>query len=98
MKTKHTTGKWQVTTTPSFNQRHIRTICDEDMHPLADIRYKLHATQEENLANAKLIAAAPDLLEAVMFCRSVLESNGIFELSEKLAVEKAQAAIKKATA
>ena len=46
---------------------------------------------------AKIIAAAPDLLEALIFCRSVLESQGLFDRSEQIAFEKATAAIAKAT-
>lgn len=50
----------------------------------------------ENAANAKLIAAAPDLLEALVFCKSVIESSGMFDRSEQLAFDKAKQAIEKA--
>jgi hypothetical protein len=48
-------------------------------------------------ANAQLIAAAPELLEALKFCKSVIEANGMWELSEQMAVNHAVAAIAKAT-
>ncbi len=51
---------------------------------------------EERNANAKLIAAAPELLEALQFCKSVLEAQGLFDLSEQQAFDKAKAAISKA--
>lgn len=51
---------------------------------------------EEAEANANLIAAAPEMLEALIFCKSVIEQSGMFELSERLAFEQAEKAIKKA--
>ncbi len=51
----------------------------------------------EDAANARLIAAAPELLEALKFCLSVIEDQGVFDASEKMAVTKALAAIAKAT-
>ncbi len=47
-------------------------------------------------ANARLIAAAPDLLAALRFCKSVLEANPV-EMSERMAIAKADEAIAKAT-
>ena len=46
--------------------------------------------------NANLIAAAPELLEALAFCRSVIRSQGMFDASERMAVEKADAALARA--
>lgn len=42
-------------------------------------------------------AAQTDLLAALRFSYSVIESNGVFERSEELALEKIKAAIAKAT-
>lgn len=47
---------------------------------------------------ARLIEAAPDMLAALKFCRSVMVANGIVELSEQMAIEKIDAAIAKAGA
>ena len=48
--------------------------------------------------NEPIIAAAPDLLEAARFARSVILANGaiVSELSERIAVEKLDVAIAKA--
>ena len=48
-------------------------------------------------ANAKLIAAAPDLLEALNLCRIALYNTGLYNFSEQLAYSEANKAIKKAT-
>lgn len=47
-------------------------------------------------AQERLRAAGPDLLVAAKFALSVLRSNGLFELSERLAEEKLAAAIARA--
>jgi len=71
--TKHTPGPWEVgpqdwSRTRVFQEqqgsRRILANCD-----LNELR-ETHGYQEEALANARLIAAAPDLLAA---CRDVLE-------------------------
>ena len=46
---------------------------------------------------AHLMTAAPDLLEALCFAASVIKSQGLYDLSERMAVEQAEAAIAKAT-
>lgn len=55
-----------------------------------------NGTADEVLANAQLIAAAPELLEALMFCQSVIAKQGMFDLSERMAYDKATEAINKA--
>lgn len=54
-----------------------------------------HPSFEEAAANANLVIAAPDLLEAAEFALSVLEKIA-FEASEHMAVNKLKAAIAKA--
>jgi uncharacterized protein YbbK (DUF523 family) len=54
-----------------------------------------HETAERE-ADARLIAVAPEILEALEFCRAVIWQHGCFEGSEKIAVAKADAAIAKA--
>jgi hypothetical protein len=46
--------------------------------------------------NAPLIAAAPELYEAARFAASVIRAQGLFDRSERMAVEKLEAAIAKA--
>lgn len=53
----------------------------------------MESITEQDEMNAQLIACAPELLEALIFCKSVIESNGAFELSEKLAIEKAESVL-----
>jgi hypothetical protein len=72
METKHTQGEW-ITTYGSSTHRGVRTksgfICflPKPSHYIGqDERYEKE--MEENKADAKLIAASPDLLEA---CKSL---------------------------
>jgi hypothetical protein len=87
MKTKHTPGPWTFDSraTGTYNvrteSRYIAIISDHPKRELSD----------QMLPNAKLIAAAPELLEA---CASVLNANNnslpavvIIQLNE--AIEKA---------
>ena len=53
------------------------------------------ATPEESIANAKLAATAPDLLESLQNTVSLLEHYGLTEENEGMKL--ARAAIKKAT-
>ena len=65
---------------------------------LADIAYNLSGEKEDGLSNAKLIAAAPELLEALIEClEGVKELNGEYQSGWQEVIEKADKAIKKAT-
>jgi hypothetical protein len=76
MKSKHTEGKWIVNTriikksSKSFTQiksdngKHIAQMFDEESV------YPICMTKEEAEANAKLISAAPELLECLKFISS----------------------------
>lgn len=82
METKHTQGNWDVTAI--YN------------NPLSDDKLYIinkgsSTSLKEMQANAKLIAAAPDLLEAL---QAMIDGK---ERDFSKLVEKAQAAIKKAT-
>ena len=70
MKTKHTPGPWNLETVPiqsagGSNTCHkigpFNACIYDDWSPR-----KSGISEEENLANAKLIAAAPELLEALI--------------------------------
>lgn len=84
----HTPGPWKVfvshlnTFTVVTDDTRGRIICDFDRH-----------NRVNNEDNATLIAAAPELLEAVRFALSVLLANYPVEASEFLAIKKLDAAI-----
>jgi hypothetical protein len=87
---KYTTGPWTIAAGPTYCA--IRT----DARVIADMRLVgLHY----NKADATLIAAAPDLLEALVICEgniaSLLAANHLKVYGEWLAV--VRAAIAKAT-
>lgn len=94
----HTPGPWEVlyvegdkgfnVVTHSPAAKHVKAVCEcwpclveEEEH------------REELLANARLIAAAPDLLEALALCLEYIEDN---DDGASGVMEEARAAIKKA--
>lgn len=104
--TKHTPGPWDI----HGDFKEIHPLVDEDgLKVIADIDPD-NTHLEESKANAALIAAAPDMLEALQYakealkdimgasdngeCYSAKELNNIFGY----VVEKARAAIAKAKA
>lgn len=64
MKSKHTQGKWLLSNNHDNNEQVIRSngniICNMDVD-----RHKSCVNDKESEANAKLIAAAPELLQMV---------------------------------
>jgi hypothetical protein len=96
MESKHTKGEWYDTF--DNNERGVRNtggfICflPKPFHyPLQDERYEIEL--EENKANAKLISAAPKLLECLIEFVDWIK-QGDYEQSF---IEDAEQAIKKAT-
>ena len=103
MKTQHTPGPWLVET-----RKHVYAIKDtkgqdltyQDTEPQTDGGSVTSRGRSENetLANAHLIAAAPELLSALETCVSELNQIAFIQ-KDKLAAEaiqKAHAAIAKA--
>jgi hypothetical protein len=96
---KHTLGPWYVGTEFTDQGRHIyasQKVCNEEgeeWNPLIAC-----TDDDERLidwqANAVLIAAAPDLLEALEDLREAIKSRGV--VSTVKALSKADAAITKA--
>lgn len=89
----HTKGEWSIwdsETNPDYP--HI-TISAKGTPKIAKVLYNFHSTNEMN-ANAKLIAAAPDLLEAII---GMAELDIIITSETKAILEKARKAINKAT-
>ena len=96
MKTKHTPVPWiKVTHVHTSEAGRNDEYFNHEFHLLTSSKVE-HSNDICN-ATAKLIAAAPDLLEALAFCQSVIEKNGLFDVSDKMAFDKADSAIKKAT-
>lgn len=90
---KHTPGPWKAT---------LRTVTapeTEDRLPL-DVRL-YGGNADDNRANARLIAAAPDLLEALQECKQLLDMvlcvQGGLPPDANGPAAKALAAIRKAT-
>ena len=98
METKYTNGKWII---PRFAKRHVQIevpygdnrticICDENdfIHP------------EEAEANAKLIASAPELIEALIKIKESMQESAKFNGESEADKERmsiVKKAIKKAT-
>ena len=62
MKTKHTKGEWQILW---HNYTHFATINTSVLKRICALEIHHHSEITEQTANAKLIAAAPELLEAL---------------------------------
>lgn len=68
-KLKHTPGPWAVDYNGTIG--HIKTLCNPEEHTKTVIKYRYNLceeilTEEEIQANARLIAAAPEMLEALV--------------------------------
>jgi len=103
MKTKHTPGPWIYPPVKFKGQHHHFEISssheDFDTYWIAKIQ-KVKTEQYSSEANAKLIAAAPELLDALQEFLDINDSKDTFDTKvDRMikAVNSAQDAIKKAT-
>jgi len=108
MKTKHTPGKWSYTNVYSDEREigslvYCKIISENKGIGFAGTyggkNYKIIPAEEAE-ANAKLIAAAPDMLDALMVAKAHLEyaiEFGAGAGGESKAIEIIDRAIKKAT-
>ncbi len=93
MNTKHTKGNWQVAMQPEMHFNIGAYIPGQGCVGLvATVDQNRDIDFEQAEANAKLIAAAPDLLEALKIATLYVSS-----ISDKEDWQKIQAVIKKAT-
>jgi len=106
MKTKHTKGPWIALKNSAFYEVYNESRFDDESDCFFSVNVLLHDMNsndlnhtEENKANAKLIAAAPDLLEALNIAVQILESkNGYHKDHDNpLSIKQMKEAIKKAT-
>lgn len=75
--TQHTPGPWDAEVPPSC-MLCTRDIRSDDGKTIALIGYRDYANDvSEDVANARLIAAAPDLLEAACRALDLLENLGV---------------------
>ena len=103
MKTPHTPGPWEIETAKRFigdSKETYDSLCVTFSSPLrAKLICELGAdTLPDNPHNAHLIAAAPDLLEALQFLLADwIAINGDRITGSRVPAEKAIAAIAKVT-
>ncbi|MDH7548241.1 hypothetical protein [Stenotrophomonas geniculata] len=86
MSTKHTPGPWSVEDDTPFS---LWVSCPDGKNPL-----HMNRLNRDRLANATLIAAAPDLLSALQTAELALRERGLRACGEYKQIE---AAIAKAT-
>ena len=98
---KHTAGPWVLG--ESSDGRHFRAVNAREHSELATVVWVMEdddmegAQSPECEANARLIAAAPDLLEALEMCTKAMASVlPDFNPYDQAAYDKARAAIAKA--
>ena len=70
---KHTQGTWEATQGKSLSP--IVGIREKSFFKICELNRKFPFSNEEAEANAKLIAAAPKLLEALTLIRGILQDR-----------------------
>jgi hypothetical protein len=97
---KHTPGPWKVIKNPNIHKIHFGMI-DSEKCSIGSVSYETENAE----ANAKLIAAAPDLLEACKGMMAILETLDFDWINQRqdeihydnIPWEQWESAIKKAT-
>ena len=89
MKTKHTSGPWLYRPTVNDNGFYIETVDKSHQKTfIGDIGGGLQSRSEIK-SNAKLIAAAPELLETLIEVLRISDRNHIAWINAKRAIKKA---------
>lgn len=98
MSNKITSGNWKIGNISSVvtDVRRNRPHTEIDEKSIIFYGGELICESIENENDARLIAAAPELLAACEFALSVQLHAGLYDVSDKLNAEKLQAAIAKA--
>lgn len=104
METKHTPGPWEITPTmegPWGLKTFEISGDDREKYWIAHVLSDKNDSEEKGEANAKLIAAAPELLNALYrvsaLYGSLIEQTSDYNREDNADWRAAQAAIKKAT-
>lgn len=99
MKNEHTQGEWQQDNRKPEYSHVIGVINDENkINPICYLHIHSYGNKEEDEANAKLIAAAPDMLEALDAALTDWHSHkGNFSKKEPKYLSLIRSAISKAT-
>jgi hypothetical protein len=87
----HTAGPWHT------GGKNACIIYNKDGQPLASCEHSTHLRLEWQQANAQLIAAAPDLLEAARAALAALSQHATFPADIAAAKQYLQSAISQAT-
>ena len=74
---KHTAGPWRIQESFVNNGQRWSILFRDDSKWLASV---LHNNNDESMANAKLMAAAPDLLLALEACYEAMETDNDYDL------------------
>lgn len=94
MKTQHTKGEWKI----GKSLRCLVGTNEPEVLAIADCNIDGDINKEEQQANAKLIAAAPELLEALDYIMSEINSNPMsVQYFDLRLIKQANEAIKKVT-
>lgn len=75
MKTKHTKGEWGIRFKRRIGYNASHTIIYADKEGIAEIICEFDGQNKQIEANAKLIAAAPELLKGLMEIKKSLEGD-----------------------
>ena len=94
MKTKHTDGKWFINEGDAPNDLFIRVNNDGEGYDIASL---LCDETGDYKANAKLIASAPELLQALQMLINDIERNDGDAINRATLVNEAKQVIDKAT-
>ena len=110
METKFTKGEWTFYETPNYHKpecSRIEVSSRDSSLLICKVQNSGYIAEDEGLANAKLIAAAPELLEALISVLNIMnDSDGVagYHLNGDIAswgefeeIKQAEQAIKKAT-
>jgi len=76
MNTQHTAGQWQLGDNMTTEQISVLSSTGKNIAYLNYAKNRGANDYEQQQANAKLIAAAPDMLEALKYCIDALQGMG----------------------